>query len=348
MKPEVNVNVSALVAGVTALFGVIGALAATGVVGRLERNVPEALIAAVLVVLLGSAMLVIAGLPITTGRSELFAILVGTGLTVIGIGWAVAAGIRDAGRSERPRLDVSVDAKESLVKGSVKAANLASHRTLVVLVEGLKPSADESRNWDVATLAQFYVGPDGEGKVDMPLGVIVPSDGYTNVGIKAKTSDTDTCSQYPRRGGDETFKDQIDEAGAGCAVLPLPAQKEDAEGAAAGEEPKATVQWKGTRLSAGRVRLQVTATGAGGRVAVLVAGVRRGRTRQLLRSVNPIGKEGAYRSIVAVRVGRGFTRLCARTDVLGAGERAPTRLRRCPLPRSLRVGVAGDELRLTR
>jgi hypothetical protein len=346
VNPEPNVNVSALAAGVTALFGVIGALAATGVIGRLERNEPEALIAAVLIVLLGSAMLVIAGLPITTGGSELFAILLGTGLTVIGIGWAVSAGIRDAGRSERPQLDVAVDAKDSLVKGSVKAANLASHRTLVVLVEGLKPSADESRNWDVATLAQFYVGPDAEGKVDMPLSVIVPSKGYTNVGIKARTSDSDTCSEYPRRGGDETFKDQIDEAGAGCAVLPMPAQKE-AEGSAANAKSKATVNWKGTRLSAGRVRLRVTATGAGGRVAVLVGGVRRGRTRQLLRSVNPIGKDGAYRSIVAVRVSRGFRRLCARADILGAGERAPTRLRRCPLPRSLRIGAAGDELRLT-
>ena len=347
MKPKVNVNVSALVGGVTALFGVIGALAATGVIGRLERNEPEALMAAVLIVLLGSAMLVIAGLPITTGGSELFAILVGTGLTLIGIGWAVAAGISDARRSERPQLDVSVDAKKSLVKGSVKAANLGSRETLVVLVEGLKPSAVESRNWDVATLAQFYVGPNADGKVEMPLSVIVPSKGYTNVGIRAGTSDSDTCSEYPRRGGDETFKDQIDEAGAGCAVLSLPVQKE-AEGSAATAKPKATVKWKGTRLSAGRVRLQVTATGAGERVAVLVGGVRLGRTRQLLRSVSPIGKDGAYRSIIAVRVGRGVRRLCARADVLSAGERAPTRLRRCPLPRSLRVGAAGDELRLTR
>ena len=347
MKPKVDVNVSALVGGVTALFGVIGALAATGVIGRLERNEPEALMAAVLIVLLGSAMLVIAGLPITTGGSELFAILVGTGLTLIGIGWAVAAGISDARRSERPQLDVSVDAKKSLVKGSVKAATLGSRETLVVLVEGLKPSAVESRNWDVATLAQFYVGPDADGKVEMPLSVIVPSKGYTNVGIRAGTSDSDTCSEYPRRGGDETFKDQIDEAGAGCAVLSLPVQKE-AEGSASTAKPKATVQWKGTRLSARRVRLQVTATGAGERVAVLVGGVRRGRTRQLLRSVNPIGKDGAYRSIIAVRVGRGVRRLCARADVLSAGERAPTRLRRCPLPRSRRVGAAGDELRLTR
>jgi hypothetical protein len=347
VKPKVNVNVSALVGGVTALFGVIGALAATGVIGRLERNEPEALIAAVLIVLLGSAMLVIAGLPITTDGSELFAILVGTGLTLIGIGWAVAAGISDARRSERPELDVSVDAKESLVKGSVKAANLGSRETLVVLVEGLKPSAVDSRNWDVATLAQFYVGPDAEGKVDMPLSVIVPSKGYTNVGIKARTSDSDTCSQYPRRGGEETFKHQIDEAGAGCAVLPLPAQKE-AERSAATAKPKATVKWKGTRMGAGRVRLQVTATGARARAAVLVGGVRRGRTQQLLRSVNPIGKHGAYRAVIAVRVGRGLSRVCALADVLGAGERAPTRLRRCPLPRSLRVGAAGDELRLTR
>jgi hypothetical protein len=347
VKPKANVNVTALLAGVTALFGVIGALAATGLVGRLERNEPEALIAAVLIVLLGSAMLVIAGLPITTDRSELFALLVGTGLTVVGIGWAVAAGITDAGRSERPQLDVSVDAKESLVKGSVKAANLASHRTLVVLVEGLKPSKEGGKNWEVATLAQFYVGPDSEGKVDMPLGVIVPANGYTSVGIKAKTSDTETCSQYPRRGGDEVFKDQIDEAGAGCAVLPLPAQKEETKGAATGK-PKAKVVWKGSRRSSGRLRLQVTASGGGDRVAVLVAGLRRGRIRQVLRSVNPIGKDGSYSAPVAVLVGPGFRRLCARVEVLAAGEPAHRRLPNCPLPRAPRIGAAGAELRLKR
>jgi hypothetical protein len=343
MKAKPNVNVSALAAGVTSLFAVIGALAATGVIGRLERNEPDALIAAVFIVLLGSAMLVLAGLPITTDRSEIFAILVGTGLTVIGIGWAIAAGIKDAGRSERPRLTVALDSKGTVVKGKVRAANLKSDRTLVVLVEGLNVSEAAKKNWQVTNLAQYYVGPDGDGKVDMPLAVPVPADEFTHVGVKAKTRETDTCSQYPRRRGSEPFKEEIEGVDAGCAVVRLPGSK-PAAAVDAQSKPKVSVSWTGARLSAGRVRLRVVATGGGERVAILAAGRRGKRLRQLLRAVNPVGKDGTYRANIAVRAGRGYRRLCARADVLGAGERAPTRVRRCPLPRSLRIGPAGDEL----
>jgi hypothetical protein len=352
VKPKINVNVSALAAGVTSLFAVIGTLTATGAVGRLERNEPDALIAAVVIVLLGSVMLVIAGLPITTGRSEIFATLVGTGLTVIGIGWAIAAGINDASRSERPELRVSVDGEHSLLKGTVKAGNLESDQRFAVLVEGLKPATAERRKWDMATLAQYYVGPDGDGKVDLPLEVIVPSKGYTAVGVRAWSGDSKRCRTYPRRGASETFKKQVKAARAGCVVLPLPAAAESSDAkttpATAGKRA-VTLAWIGHRVSSRRVRLTVAVPGPGRRAVVLLAGRRRsGALRQLLRAVSPAGKSGAYRARFAVRVGRGFTRLCARADVVAQGARAPKRLRRCPLPRSVTIGSGGAELRRPR
>jgi hypothetical protein len=217
-----NLDFKALTAGVTALFTAVGALTATGVVARLERNEPEALIAAVVLVLLGGAMLVVAGLPVTAGHSQLFATLVGSGLTIIGIGIALVAGIKDAGHSGRPRLRATVDAKGSVVKGRVEAGNLEWNRRLGVLVEGLKPADDGS--WDVATLAQYYVGPDGDGDVSLPISAIVPQGkNYTAVGIRAASKDTKSCEKYPRRGQDQAFRDQIDGVNAGCAVLPLPA-----------------------------------------------------------------------------------------------------------------------------
>ena len=345
MKAKPNVNVSALAAGVTSLFGVIAALTATGALGRLERNEPDALTAAVLIVLLGAVMLVIAGLPVTTGRSELFATLVGTGLTVLGLGWAIAASIEVAGQTERPEIHMAVDPKASLVKGTIKVGNMASDERFAVLVEGLNPSASDDRAWDIATLAQYYVGPDGDGKVNLPVEVLVPDGTYEAVGIRAWSGDSTRCRTYPRRGADEDFKEQVAGARAGCVVLPLTAKEEPAaEPSGAAAKPKVTVAWIGNRVSATRARVTVTAAGAGKRVALLVAGRRRGTTRQLLRSVNRVGTDGTYRSAVAVRIGRGFTRLCARADLLDKGQRAPVRLRRCPLPKSPRRGTAASEL----
>jgi hypothetical protein len=344
VKAKPNVNVSALAAGVTSLFGVIGALTATGALGRLERNEPDALTAAVLVVLLGAVMLVIAGLPVTRGRSELFATLVGTGLTVVGLGWAIAASVGVASQTERPEIHMAVDAKNSLVKGTIKVGNLASDQRFAVLVEGLNPNEGDDRAWDIATLAQFYVGPDGDGKVNLPVKVIVPADTYASVGIRAWSGET-KCRSYPRRGADEEFREQIAGAKAGCVVLPLPAKAPaGAEASGAAAKPKVTLAWVGNRVRATRARLTVTAAGAGKRVALLVAGRRGNRTRQLLRTVNRIGTDGKYSSAVAVRVRPGFTRLCARADLLDGGQRAPVRLRRCPLPKSPRLGTAASEL----
>jgi hypothetical protein len=347
VKPKPGVNVTALTAGVTSLFALVGGLTATGALGRLERNEPEVLIAAVLIVLLGSVMLVIAGLPITSGQSEIFASLVGAGLTAVGIGWAVAASITDARHSERPGLEVAVDAKGALLEGTVKAGNLAFDERFAVLVEGLKKrGAGREGDWSVSTLAQYYVGPDGEGKVELPVKVRVPPKRYTALGIRAWSGDDERCRNYPTRGGIEDFRTQVAEARAGCVVLPLPTEEQTPEPTtpAAPTKPTVGLEWIGNRVRPRSARLEVTAAGAGKRVVVLVAS-RRGRsTRHVLRTLNRIGKNGSYRSIIAVRVGRNVTRLCARADVLDSGERAPVRIRRCPLPKSPRIGEAGTEV----
>jgi hypothetical protein len=348
--PKVDFNIPALAAGVTSLFSVIGALTATGLLGRMERNEPEALLGAVLIVLLGAVMLVLAGLPITSGRSEIFATLVGTGLTVVGIGWVVGAGIRDASHSELPALTFSLDAKDSLVKGSGKVGNLASDDRFALLVEGLRPGT-EGRTWDAATLAQYYVGPDGEGKVDLPVEVNVPTkEGYTAVGIRAWSGDDNSCRTYPRRGAG--FSKEVKSTGAGCVWLRMPpaAASTDSKGAASGAaKPSVSLSWVGHRVNATRVRLAVSLPGAGPRAVVLVAGRRRsGEVRQIQRTVARVGTSGGYRTRLAVRVGPGFTRVCARADLIAKGARAPKRLRRCPLPRSVKIGSGGAELRRPR
>jgi hypothetical protein len=334
MTVDKTVNLPALATGVTTLLGAVGALTATGVLGRLERNEPRALTAAVIVVLLGAVMFVIAGLPVTTGRSEIFATLVGTGLTVVGIGWAMAAGILTAGHRERPEMEMALDAEGTLLEGKVEAANLASRRRLVVLVEGLTRNG-EATYWDVFTLAQYYVGPDGDGKIDMTVKVVIPPDEFDSVGVKAWTDDEpDSCDNgYPRRLVGST----ADKAGTGCVVLPLPKKQEAAEPAA----PKVALTWVGERRT--RARLRVTKADSTGQLLVLAAGRRGGRVRQLLRTLTTPPGSGAYRA--TLRVDAGFTRICARALIIGAKGAAPKRLDQCPLARALTTGAAGAELR---
>ena len=334
MTPKDNVNVTALTAGVTGLVATIGALGATGLLGRLERNEPGALTAAVIVVLLGALMLVIAGCPVTTGRSELFATLVGAGLTVVGIGWAAAAAIDAAGTRERPEMEMAVSDDGSLLEGTVKAANLASERRLAVRVDGLTRTGDKDRYWNVFTIAQYYVGPDGDGKIDMSVKALIPPDGFDSVGVQASTDDEqEACDKYPGRLVGSTVKN----AGTGCVVLSLP-QKEEASAPAS---PNVALSWVGEGRT--RARLKVTKVGSSGRLLVLVAGRRGGQVRQLLRTLAAPPASGVYRT--TVRVDPAFTRICARARVISAKGKAPKRLRRCPIARALVSGTAGDELR---
>jgi hypothetical protein len=335
MTDDGHVNPAALTAGITALVGAVGALTATGLLGRLERNEPKALTAAVILVLLGALMFVIGGLKVTAGRSELFATLVGTGLTVVGIGWAAAAAIVTAGTRERPEMEMALSDDATLLEGSVKAANLGSTRRLAVRVDGLTRNGNQTY-WDVFTLAQYYTGPDGDGKIDMPVKVRIPPGEFESVGVQAWTDDEqDACDEgYPRRLVGRT----ADNAGTGCVVLPLPEAPAKPSQPAA---PRVALEWVGDGRT--RARVQVKNAGSSGRLLVLAAGRRGDQVRQLLRTLTPPPASGVYSA--TLRVGPGFTRICARALVVGAKGQAVKRLKRCPLSRALATGPAGDQLR---
>jgi hypothetical protein len=338
--PE-NVNLPALTAGVSALFGGLGLLTATGELGRLQRNDPELLTAAVILALLGSAMLVIAGLPVTAGRTEIFATLLGSGLITVGIGWAMTAGIRTAGERELPELTMAVDDK-GVLDGTVKAGHLASDKRLALRVQGLKLSTD-GKAWGETTIGQHYVGPDGDGKVLMTVKVRIPSGGYEAVGIRAWTGDTPVgCDTYPLPTAKTSEGAVRDTANTSCVVLPLPVA---APAAAKPVAPRVQLAWQGRAASSGRVRLTVTTPTAGKNVVVLAAARREGRTRQLLRTVGTAAEPGGYRATVSLRVGSRFRRICALAYFKDASGRFPSRLRQCPLDPALKAGKSGANLR---
>jgi hypothetical protein len=323
-----NVNATALVLGVTTLFTAVGGLSATGALGRLERNEPEALAAAIVLVLLGAGMLVLAGIPVTSGWLETLAILLGAGLTVIGLGWALIASVRTASQHETPAIDVSVSDDAKKVAGTVTVGNLHSEQQFTVLVEGLKVNDDDdtSKKWDVFTIGQYYVGPDGDGSVKLPVSVLVSATaGYDAIGVKAYVDDSDTCGKYPRRVAGEQFKLQVEDAGRGCVVMPYPKP----EPKTTPTPPTVKLAWVGPPATTTRVRLRASTKTAGG-IVLLVANERRaGRTRELMRTVHTA--PGGSFATANLRVQPDSRRVCAVAVYVDEKKPFRRRFRTCPL-----------------
>jgi hypothetical protein len=323
-----NASVPALTAGVTALFGAVGGLTATGVLGRVERNEPKLMIAAVILVLLGSLMFVVAGLPLTSGFSQLLASLVGTGLLLVGIGWALVGGIRSAGQTERPSLQASLGADGTAVRARVAVANLDSHRTVKVVVDGLNV---KGRGWDVQNLARYYLGPDSEGKVALPVEVPVPAGRFDAVGVKAWTDTDDVCST-------DYSKANATDAGSACIIL-YPHTQPSAPGLA--------LRW--APGSSRRVRVRVDAAHVRRRLVIVVAGQRRRRTEQLYRAIGSADASGRYRADVTLPVGRRYRRVCALARFEAAAiDALPPQPLECPIRHGLGAGRVGAELRQPR
>jgi hypothetical protein len=340
-----DVNVGALAAGVGTLFVTIGGATATGVLGRIERNEPSLLVAAVIAVLLGSALFVLAGLPLTAGPSELFALLIGTGLTVVGLGWGMTAAVRVGSERERPAIEASITTDGARLNGKVTAANLASNTRTVLLVHGL--AGRDTVGGDQAyskedLLAHYYVGPDDDGKVALPIDLHIP-EGYEAIGILARTEDSDirTCADY-LIDGRERATTEPEDVGAACVVLGLPEQPESVT-----ETPRVALTWIGRASTANRVRATVSTGGAPRRVAIRVATAPGGARQQLYRALSGTDGNGRYRAVIHVPVSRGICRVCVHAQLGEAATKSfPGRDLKCPMKKDgLPLGEAAAELR---
>lgn len=328
---DVNLSIGSLTAGVGTLVAAVSGLTGVGTLDRLERNEPKILFGALLLVLLASLLFVAAGLPVTGGRSELLAKLIATGLTIVGVSWAIAAQIRTAGERERPAMTIAVDEGGTTVEGSVEAAHFSSDARVTVLVDGLTSTKDGG--WEVHNLAQYHVGPDDAGKIAQKVDVRVPPIGYESIGMKAWSDDSaEPCAAtYPA--GTNT------RARTGCIVVPLPLSP---TGAPAPASPQLWLNWAGTGTAPRRLRVRVEAEHATSRIAVAVAGRREGRTVQLYRAVTSPDVHGHYRTVLRLPVAHRYRRICAVAAFDGGGAAvAPLA---CPLPGRLADGRVGAQI----
>jgi hypothetical protein len=283
-------NLQSLTIGVASLVAVFGAFTLTGAAGRVLRNEPDKFRLAVIFVLVGTAFLVISALPNTSGLVDLVCALAGIGLSFVGLlvgTWAAAA---SAKKLERPALSAQLVDEGLHLKGTAKVESRSSDTRVVLLVEGLVTSAEDPRFFATpTTLEQIYAGPDGDGKVVVPIDLVVPSGRFEAVGVRswterdplpdpddhasessgkadaAESSGKDDaaeslgkdvpCARYPRKvsGNNSDQQGLVHDAGTGCLTLALPPIP---------ERPQMAMSWQGMGNNAERVQIDVNTKNA--------------------------------------------------------------------------------------
>jgi hypothetical protein len=319
-----EVNPSALVIGVTALVGVLGSFTVSGTVGRVLRNHPETFRIALVFVLVGALVLAIAALPISAGMVDAVCSIAGVVLIFVGLVVGAVAGATSVRDKERPVVSAQLVDDGLHLTGKVAIEDRSSDSRLVLLIEGLKV-ADRGRGWDVTTLQQSYLGPSGEGNVEVPIDVRVPPGRFDAVGIRSWTEtesdpeDNPPCRTPPRRVSALTNRTQtqaVHKAGTGCLILSLPPIPVG---------PQLGLSWSGTSTSSDRLQLSVNADnvparlsslegidGQAVRVAVQVKGQLRNGTRMVLyRAVLRPDVHGNVKVTAQVPVVHTFRRICA-------------------------------------
>jgi hypothetical protein len=237
------VNPAALGLAATGVVTVVGGLSISGTVGRVLRNEPKAMAWALVVVLVGAALLGIAGLPATRKKTEIYLSIIGLELTAVGLIMAAVTGIGTAGDSERPLVSAEVSEAGRHLKGKVTAANLPSDAHFVAVVAGIGANAS------VEPFQRVDTGPDSEGKVELPLNVRIPAGQFTGVRVAAGDTDDEATADVVARCGDDGATDDA----TGCVDLPL---------APIPGGPSVSAGWVGEKREADRVEVHLTSSNA--------------------------------------------------------------------------------------
>jgi hypothetical protein len=351
-----GLNIGALTLGVATLIGVLGTFTLTGTVGRVFRNDPEDLRASLVLLLIGAAFLAAAGLPATDGITERICYFSGAGLTLAGLLLGVAAGADSVDDVERPAIAAQLVDDGLRLKGNVKVGNMSSDASMAVLVDGLQVNP-QGVVVAHATIHKAYVGPDSDGKIDLPIDVRLPAGAYDEVGVKAWTSTERDRGDPPVRPCSEHSQSDV---GTGCVRLPLPPVP---------TSPQLTMQWRGQGQTERQLRIVVTAEnaptrlfaregcgangdmsdcpvseGSSARVAIRVKANRRGSDpRVLYRSLLRPDGRGDLHEVVLVPVRRRMGRVCAEAAFV-VGDTVDLAETECPFTK-LQPGHVAVELR---
>jgi hypothetical protein len=203
---------------VAPLLTILAGLAATGTIGRVQRESPLGLSIAIGMVIFAGVVWVAASTFTAPksgdDRSKTDIVLRSVALGLAGIGFilALAVAVATANNEPRPQISPSLSEDGTKLTTHVTTSGLPTDQRLAFKVDLL------SRGQVVGQVYQAYVGPDTDGDVDQTITTPLPTSGYTEIQIKAYTGTTSpACDDFTQVREDATFG-----SGTGCVILTLP------------------------------------------------------------------------------------------------------------------------------
>jgi len=218
-RDSTPLEVTQLLAGTTAVIGILASLAVTGVLGQAQRNHPTRIY-----ICLGSvlaAALLLSWAAILPGRRHPWLYFCGVILFFVGLGVGVNALVMTQHDSERPGVSAAFDQASRQVTETVTADGLSLDKAMVVKINALRATKKHGSTLYTADPTPLYfavVGPDANGKISDTAVAYAPADADF-VGVKAWTSEQGEPSCVDRQRNRPAVP-QSDEAG--CFLLRIP------------------------------------------------------------------------------------------------------------------------------
>lgn len=218
-----NSNITEVASALTAVIGVFAALAVTGVIGQAQRNHGFTLVGALVLVLIGAVLwLVAAALVDPESHRNAVTVLKSSAIALLAIGLlgGIIAIWRTQQDRERPSVTSVFDPKSRVIAVTANAHGLRTDSRLVVVVSAYKGTPDDPNALNkAATLYYAVVGPEADGDVTHTASVPLPAS-YTLVGVKAWTgTEPGVCSTVDA----EIVPTNAPQHGrAGCLLLQIP------------------------------------------------------------------------------------------------------------------------------
>ena len=319
--PPGESNVAALISAAGAIFTFISGVSLSGTLGRVVRNDGDLLQVAFVLVLVGAALLVAAGLSTTGKFLEVVFSIIGLELTLAGF---VVAGVlvaRSGGHQERPSVTAQLDQASSSVKGKVTVGSMASSARVVTLVQGV----GKRGSGPPVVLSRSDIGPNDEGKVDYEYSARVPTGRYDHLRVvawtvdgdaKSDTTDADAICRLTKAPAPE---DTPTKAGKACVTLPI------SQVAAA---PGLEAEWVDTHANQLAVHLVSGSAAAGTRVVVVVKQKKSSKGfDRFYRAIFAPDADGNLDTKFKVPVKSGSRRICVSAKYLKANDKPFVRCR---------------------
>lgn len=197
----------------TPLLAGLAALAVTGTVGRVQRNAPELIGAALVLVLAAGVLWLVAG---QIGNWEKRLRLLACGVALAGFLCGIFAAVSTANDEARPRVEAILSEDGKRLTGTVRASSLETGDRLNIV----SIVFDETGKEDAEVIYSAYEGPDADGELEVPIAANLPPHPYTHVSVEAFTADESPgCND--QLGEEEGLAAAEESSGTGCVVVSI-------------------------------------------------------------------------------------------------------------------------------